>query len=564
MSATSGARGEAATPSRKHAGDRDLPRVALCWGLLALIWFGPLGSRALLSPDEGRYATIALEMLRSGDWITPRLNGFLYFEKPPLQYWMGATSLWLFGINEFAARFWPALTGFLSIAAVAFTAHRLWGRDAGRYAAMAMAGTVWVIANAHFLSLDMGLCFFLTLTLCGFLLAQHGDTSARAQDRAMWIAWAAMAGATLSKGLVGVLIPGAVLVLYSLVDRRWAFWRRMRWRSGLVLFLVLAAPWFIAVAQRNPDFLEFFFIREHFQRYLTEEARRTGPLWYFVPYLLAGFLPWTSLLPMLASTGAEREAGGGVRAQRLLLVWAVFVFMFFSLSGSKLPSYILPMFPALALLLAPRLARIDAARLVRHLLLPGASGVALLVLAALAPRFVTVNTPAEALQALAIALAMAGILVVFSTLLAWRALRRQAKPLAVLLLAAGALLAVTITMSGHARLGALKNSKAVAIALNQQLAPGSEVFSVAMYDQTLPFYLRRNVTLVQYTDEFAFGQAHDPQRWIPTIEQFAARWRALRQAGAMMQPDTFAHLQRAGLPMRVVYRDPRRLVVTKP
>ncbi len=101
-------------------------RKALCWALLALVWFAPLGYRALLTPDEGRYATIALGMMNSGDWITPRLNGFLYFEKPPLQYWMGALGFHLLGVNDFAARLWPGLTGFLTVAAVAYTARRFW------------------------------------------------------------------------------------------------------------------------------------------------------------------------------------------------------------------------------------------------------------------------------------------------------------------------------------------------------------------------------------------------------------------------------------------------------
>jgi len=564
MSATSGAHGDAGAPPRTRADQDDAVRIALCWGLLALAWFAPLGMRALSGPDEGRYATIALAMLRSGDWITPRLNGFLYFEKPPLQYWMGAASLGLFGVNEFAARLWPALTGFLSIVAVGVTAHRLWGREAGRYGALAMAGTVWVIANAHFLSLDMGLAFFLTLVLCGFLLAQRDEASAIERRNAMWLAWAAMAAATLSKGLVGVLIPGAVLVLYSLVERQWTMWRRMHWVSGLALYFALAAPWFVAVSLRNPGFVDFFFVREHFQRYLTEEARRTGPLWYFVPYLLVGLLPWTSLLPSLAGLGMRREPARGLQPQRLLLAWAVFVFAFFSLSGSKLPSYILPMFPALALLLALRLERIDAARLARHLLTPLAAGLALAGAALAAGRYATTDTPAETLRPLAIALGAAGALVTGAAALAAHALRRQRKPLAVLLLSGAAVAAAMLTMIAHDGLGRLKSSKAVAAALAPRLVPGAEVFSVAMYDQTFPFYLRRDVTLVQYTDEFAFGQQRDPQRWIPTVEEFAARWRTLAHAAAMMAPDTFDALQRSGLPMSVVYRDARRVVVLRP
>lgn len=275
---------------------------------------------------------------------------------------MGALSFAAFGVNEFAARFWPGLTGFLTVAMCGFTARRLWGVDAGRYAALAAGSCAWIIANSHFLALDMGVSFFLTVALCGFLLAQHDGADARASRNWMWVTWAAMAAATLSKGLIGLLIPGATLVLYSLLNWQWAFWKRMHWLSGLGLFLLLTAPWFILVSQRNPDFAHFFFIREHLERFLTTEHKRTGAPWYFVPYLLLGLLPWTSLLPALCRDG-WREPGARLRVGRLLLIWSVFIFAFFSKSSSKLPSYILPMFPALALLLAPTLQRMPAATL---------------------------------------------------------------------------------------------------------------------------------------------------------------------------------------------------------
>lgn len=539
-------------------------RQALCWGLLALAWFGPLGERTLLGPDEGRYASIALEMMRSGDWITPRLNGFLYFEKPPLQYWMGAASYHLLGVNAFAARLWPALAGFLTIVAVSFTARRLWGPAAAAHAAMALAATAWVVLNSHFLSLDMGLALFLTLALCGFLLAQRDDAGPAAQRHAMWATWAAMAGATLSKGLVGLLIPGATLLLYSLLNGQWAMWRRMHWRSGLALYLALATPWFVAVSLRNPGFFEFFFVHEHLQRYLTDAARRTGPLWYFVPFLLVGFLPWTTLLPALARLGARRDPQHQFQPLRLLLIWSVFVFVFFSVSRSKLPSYILPMFPALALLLAAHLERVDATRLARHLLLPVAACVAVLIGAPFAGRLAPADTPAAVLDSLATAMAIGAALFLVAAALARRALGRGRKTSAMLAISAGSVLALSIAMSGHDSHGRLKSSERAVAALAPHLRADTKVFSLAMYDQTLPFYLGRNVTLVAFTGEFAFGQRNDPQRWIPTIEGFATHWREITDGAAMMPRAVHLALQQRGLPMTIVFEDPRRVVVVKP
>ena len=534
----------------------------LFWLAFVVFWFATLSQRALISPDEGRYAMLSLAMLESGDWITPRLNGILYFEKPALQYWMGAASFMAFGINEFAARFWPALTGILSVLAVGLTARRLWG--SGQYAALVMGGSTWVIANSHFLTLDMGVTFFLTLTLCAFLWAQHDGASPAERRYAMWLAWAAMAGATLSKGLIGLLIPGCTLVLYSLVSWQWTVWRRMQWLAGIAIFLVLAVPWFWLVAERNPGFTEFFFIHEHFQRFLTNEARREGPFWYFIPILAIGFLPWVSLLPRLVGEAWPRRAGEAFQAERFALIWAIFIFAFFSKSNSKLPSYILPMFPALSLLLGQTLARIEPLEVKKHLWLPVLLWALLACAYLFVDRLVSEDLPLPALQHMAVFLAVGGGGFVLCAALAWRFLSRERVLPAIMLLAAGSLWGVSLACIGHDPFGQSKSSKALAQQLKGELWPDSEIFSVRMYEQTFPFYLRRPVIQVDYQDEFAFGQQAEPGRAIATLPEFAARWKAAPHAMAMLDEQTFNELQQQGVAMKPVFRDDLRMVVVKP
>jgi 4-amino-4-deoxy-L-arabinose transferase-like glycosyltransferase len=316
--------------------------LAVLFVFFTLIWFASLGVRSLIHSDEGRYAALALEMARSGDWITPRLNGLLYFEKPALQYWIGALSFRWFGVSEFSARLWPGLAGFLTLLTVGLTAARLWGKEAGVQAFAITASTTWIVCNSHFLTLDTGLTLFLTLTLCAALLAECADLDPHVRRRWVWIAWAAMGGAVLSKGLVGVVIPGCVLLLASAWRRDFGLWRRMRPIPGGLIFLLIVAPWFVLVSLRNPGFAEFFFIHEHFARYLTHVHHREGAWWYYLPLLLAGLLPWTSGLPWLLrrDKSATRPADGMARS--VLAIWCGFVLVFFSLSGSKLPSYILP------------------------------------------------------------------------------------------------------------------------------------------------------------------------------------------------------------------------------
>jgi 4-amino-4-deoxy-L-arabinose transferase-like glycosyltransferase len=328
-------------------------------GLFTVIWFGALDVRALHHPDEGRYAEIAREMQASGDWVTPRLNGLKYFEKPPLQYWLTAASFAALGVHDWTARLPAALFGWLTIVAIGVAGARVAGRPTGWLAAAVLASMVWPIGLAHFLTLDAVLTGWLTLAFAAFVIAQTG---APAQRRAfMLAAWAASAGAVLTKGLVGLAVPGGALLLYTLVTRDFALWRRLALLPGLALMLVVCVPWFALVSARNPEFAQFFFIHEHVQRFLTTQHQREGAWWYFVPLLLLGLLPWTAALGAGALTAwrAAPRTPDGFSWLRFAWAWIAFVFLFFSLSGSKLPSYVLPLFPPAALIVAWHVERLS-------------------------------------------------------------------------------------------------------------------------------------------------------------------------------------------------------------
>jgi len=540
------------------------------WGLVVLllvfmgVWFGSLGHRSLIHTDEGRYATLALEMARSGDWITPRLNGLLYFEKPALQYWIGALSFQTFGVSEFSARLWPGLAGFLTVAVVGFTAGRLWGRESGIRALAICASTTWIVSISHFLTLDAGLTLFLTLVLCAVLMAECANADPSGRRRWIWVAWAAMAGAVLSKGLVGIVIPGCTLVLVSLWRRDFGLWRRMHMASGALIFLALTSPWFMLVSLRNPGFAEFFFVHEHFTRYLTHVHRREGAWWYYLPLLLVGLLPWTSGLPWLMQSDKSGVGSNDIMARQMLVAWCGFVLVFFSLSGSKLPSYILPMFPALALLLTQRLRDATVTALRWHLLLPTLLWVIVLVASTQIQRPPPARTPTVVMEVFGAAMRIAALLYLVGAAIAWCCLRRRQVTAALLGVAMGHLLATTVVMQSHNAYGQLKSAAPFAEALLRSIDQETPVFAVRSYDQTLPFYLRRNVVLVDYVNEFAFGQMKEPERSITSLDDFVVRWQSLPRAAAYMSHDTWRELGQAGLPMQVVFEDPRRLVVTKP
>lgn len=517
-----------------------------------------------MSPDEGRYATIALEMMRSGDWVTPRLNGILYFEKPALQYWIGAVAFHVFGISEFAARFWPGLAGWLTVVAVGSTTWRLWGRDAGVQAFALAGSTTWIIANSHFLTLDAGLTLFLTLALCSFLLAEVNTDDPLVQKRWFWLAWAAIAGAVLSKGLVGLVIPGAVIVLLALWQRDPKLLLRVRPISGALIFLAIAAPWFVMVSMRNPGYAEFFFIHEHFARYLSNVHRREGAWWYYIPVLLAGLLPWTfSLGALLLTRAANLRTPADLTVRRTLLVWCGFIIVFFSISGSKLPSYVLPVFPALALLFAQQLRQVNAKALRWHAVVP-----MVLWALALAASFKLHSGGLEDVSQevggkFADALLVGAALFFGFTALSWWSLAKKWVSAAILLMAMGHFLGSTVVMQSHDHYGQLKSADKIADAL-VGFPPDMPVYAVRNYDQTLPFYLRRSVILVEYVDEFEFGQKREPSKSIATLDEFVSRWSQSGPAAAYLTHGTLPVLRDLGVAMRIAFDDGRRVVIVKP
>jgi 4-amino-4-deoxy-L-arabinose transferase-like glycosyltransferase len=269
------------------------------WALaavVAVLWFATLDARHLIHPDEGRYAEIPREMLATGDWVTPRLNDLKYFEKPPIQYWVTAAVYEAFGVHEWGARLWPALAGFLAILAIALAGYALGGTTHAGYAGLVLAATVWHVVIAQIVTLDSGLSFFLALAFSALVIAQRDATDRGARRYWMWLAAAALAGATLSKGLIALVIPGGALVVYTALTRDLAVWRRLYLGSCLVLYLALSAPWFVAVSRANDEFFQFFFVHEHFRRFLHGGDERPGAWYYFVPCFIVGVLPWLSIV----------------------------------------------------------------------------------------------------------------------------------------------------------------------------------------------------------------------------------------------------------------------------
>ena len=248
-------------------------------------------------------------MVATGDWITPRLDGIKYFEKPPLQYWATAVAFEVFGANEPSARLYVWLAGFATLLIVGFAGTRMLGLETGLAAVLALVASPYFMALGGIVTLDMGLTLWTTATFAALLLAEHAVDRPKEQRRWMLAAWISMALAVLSKGLVGIVFAGAAVFFVMVLGRSLSVLKRMHWGWGIAIFLAIAAPWFVLVSRANPEFARFFFIHEHFERFLTHEHRRVQPAWFFIPIVLAGFLPWMIAL-VVAIRHAWRDRGG--------------------------------------------------------------------------------------------------------------------------------------------------------------------------------------------------------------------------------------------------------------
>ena len=522
------------------------------WLLLSLLWFLPLNTPHLFEPDEGRYAEVPREMVASGDWITPRLDGIKYFEKPALQYWATAAAYRFFGEHPWTVRLWPALTGFLGLLLTWSLARRLYDERAALLAVMVQAGALLYIGMARIATLDMSLSFALQLAMTALALMVRLSTASSWRLPALLGLGVTLA--LLTKGLIGILIPGAAAALFILIHRDRGLLLRSRpwWTLGILA--ALGAPWFVVASQRNPEFAHFFFVVQHFQRYLSQQGfDRYQPAWFFIPVLLAGFLPWTTFLPGALVTGVQ-SARTGDRASSFLLIWATFVLVFFSISQSKLIPYIEPMLPAISLLTGRHIARLTAQRVAAHL-----SALFLITLTLILTMLVLWFSPQGAsLVARASTPSILGFIAAFAFLCMCVAraaylARRGAVVGATAMTAIGSLLLTQSGLLAADYLPRMRRVVELADHLGPALHPHTTVYCVNDYLQPIPFYLQRTCTLVGYRGELDFGLQQEPWRFIPDLKAFAAYWQEERDALAILRPEDYQQLESLGAPMRVIY-----------
>jgi len=460
------------------------------WTIVAAILVGVLlGATPVLDPDEGRNAEVGREMAETNDYVVPHLDGLPYLDKPIVYFAAEAGAMEVLGPTELAARL-PAYLFTLATAAVVFWfARKLWGIDEACVATIAFLSMPLTIAFARTVIFDSALSFFIVVAIVSFYFAVEADvgptlsrTRPAGESARHWsaLAWLSIGLGVLTKGPVAIALPLFVALPYAIWRKRgskiWSI-------AGLILFVAVITPWVVAVQKVVPDFLRYVLVTETVQRLTTGALRRTGPPWYFIPYLIGGGLPWS--IVAIANWRRTRD-----RETVFLLLWILVPFVFFSISQSKRPQYIVPVMPGLALLVARDL-RLRAAAIV--LAIFGA----ILIAAPLVPQFSQKMDPGIVVPAREAAYIL-GALLLAGGLVAALIKRRD---IAVMALSFPILAIPLVTMPLMKSLGERRSAKSFVAQLAPYVTPHVKVVGVEAFTGSMTFYLRQPIVVASDNGE---------------------------------------------------------------
>ncbi len=464
---------------------------------IGLLYYGLLGSHPLFIPDEGRYSEIAREMVATHDYITPRLNGIVFLDKPILYYWLQASAIHWFGVKEWALRFWPATLGVLGCLVTYGTTRFLFDRRTGLLASIILAANPFYYGAAHYANLDLEVAVFISAAL---LFSLCGLQSQKTKQRTLFFcfAYVASALAILTKGLIGIAFPILIIGAWALLRRRWSILKEIGLLSGFCIIAILVIPWYYLVQKANPEFLHFFFITQQVSRFLSHDVfNGQKPFLFFIPVLFAGLFPW-SLFLIQALIKTTRSCWFYPKEHPktvFLSLWFWIIFIFFSLPQSKLIGYILPALPAAAILIAHYINAFwnsPEKPHIRHMILYCIIGY--LVVAALcfiipSLRIITdAETPASQIHGL---YALGGLFILGSIPLWFSHCCRH------IFYGCVAMACITILfLFSSASTINQKTIKPLALQMKPLIKPNDEV--VAFYQQRydLPLYLERRITMV--------------------------------------------------------------------
>lgn len=492
-----------------------------------------LGSRPLNVPDEARYSEIAREMLVTHDFITPKINGIKYFEKPPLFYWMQAGSLKTFGMSEWACRLMDALMALLGCLATYFTTRILFDRKTGLFSTIILSTSLLYFALARVITLDMTVSIWLCLSLYSFILGVYKSKSY------FYLLYIFAALAVLTKGLIGIIFPGSIIFIWMLLTWNWKILKECHFLKGLILFLLITLPWHILVQIKNPEFFHFYFIDQQFTRYLTLEAHRYQPDWYYIPIVLLGLFPWTGFL-----IGAIKNIKWRDQKTLFFVLSALFILAFFSFSKSKLVPYVLPCMPFFAILIGDYFANNNKenSKYIDWIGFIITSIISLSIIIAF-PFYLSPDVTTNYIEAKKWACILSAVLLLNTIIIPWIFYKKGFLTAVIAQIIVSALFLFSLCATApYVYMGSIKT---MALQLKSVLKPGDIVATYDYYYQDLPFYLNQTITIVNWHGELDFGShyAHDKNLMIRD-NTFWPLWQSQQRVYMMTPKDLLKDIQK--------------------
>lgn len=515
-----------------------------------------LGSYPLFVPDEGRYSEVAREMIVSGDYITPRVNGVAFLDKPVLYYWLQAAAIKLFGLNEWALRFFPALLGIFGCLITYICTRRLFGRRTGLLATIILATTPLYFSCAHYANLDLEVAAWISASLLCLINAIHARE--KINQRFLFASYTFAALAFLTKGMIGIAFPVIITGTWMLLLRRWDLFKSARLISGFLLILAIVAPWYVLVQHANPAFLHYFFVTQQITRFLSAaDFNNPSPVWFYVPIILIGFIPWTCLLVQSFAKYIHNcwHHCQQYAAELFFMLWFVFVLVFFSIPSSKTISYILPAFPPLAILTGRYLSSLwdefNTMAIRRAVILFAITNSIAAVLLFSLFHYQWMDLPATlsshftAMAAVLLVSAICSILFI-----------KKSVPVFFSMCTATALLFLFIFTTSAIDLNT-NTVRPMALYLKTLLKSDDEVVHYFKYYQDVPIYLQQQVTVVadwqspdiihndNWVREFWFGMPFQKtDTWLITEQTFWGKWHDKKRLYVFLNANYFKRFKK--------------------
>ncbi len=510
--------------------------LSILLGVFYAIW---LGAHALFTPDEGRYSEVAREMVVSGDYVTPRLNGVPFLDKPIFYYWLQASAIQLFGLKEWALRFWPAFIGVLGCLLVYGAGRQFFNRRTGVIAAILLSTSPLYYGAAHYANLDLEVAVLIGNSLLFFLLGMESSHS-KMRSWFLFFAYVFMGLAALTKGLIGIVFPAMIIGSWILILNRWSILKEMRIVTGAIIFSLITVPWYVLVQKANPQFFHFFFVVQQFSRYLTQQSfNNQTSFWFYIPIIFAGFFPWSifciqSLWQSIKNIFVNRQE---YRVELFLLLWVIFVFIFFSIPKSKTVGYILPLFQPLALLVGCYFSRAwERAQqkgiqfgLLNYVLI----SVATFVMCWLVVSYKWMDITPE----FGNYIFSAGGLFLFSGILIFFLRKKNLQTILSCLITTAVLF--LFILSASSQVSNVRSIKPLAMELKSLIKPDDEVVTFYRYYQDLPIYIEKRIVIVadwkapdiaqndNWLRELWYGMNYqDTSQWLIDEATFWTRWKS--------------------------------------